>query len=265
MNLYLDTGLAQGYSSPSQKARVLTEDWVHRHSFCPGCGKFPLTRQPPNSPASDFCCGVCKEEFELKSKTGAFGTKIVDGAYATMMSRLVSSTNLNLFLLSYHKAQLKVTSFMVIPKQFFVPAVIEKRKSLSPNARRAGWTGCNISLGGIPESGKIFIVENGIEADRAQIRSAWQKTLFLRQPFLNPEAKGWLLDVMRVVEKLGKRNFALGEVYAFENELRMLHPANRHVRDKIRQQLQILRDNNYLGFASRGHYSLRADRPGQLP
>jgi len=193
----------------------------------------------------------------LKSRTSAFGTKIVDGAYDTMMARLVSSTNPNLFLLSYHKVQLKVTSFMTIPKQFFVPAVIEKRKPLSLNARRAGWTGCNISLGGIPEAGKIFIVENGIEADCAEVRSAWQKTLFLRQSFSNLEAKGWLLDVMRVVEKIGKQTFALSEVYAFEEELRMLHPGNSHIKDKIRQQLQVLRDNDYLDFTSRGSYRLK--------
>ena len=36
-----------------------------------------------------------------------------------------------------------------------------------------------------------------------------------------------------------------------------LHPDNRHVRDKIRQQLQVLRDHGYLEFVSRGSYRLR--------
>jgi Dam-replacing HTH domain/Dam-replacing family len=34
------------------------------------------------------------------------------------------------------------------------------------------------------------------------------------------------------------------EAYAFTRELEKLHPDNRHVRDKIRQQLQVLRDRS---------------------
>ncbi|HLD00088.1 MAG TPA: Dam-replacing domain protein, partial [Patescibacteria group bacterium] len=44
--------------------------------------------------------------------------------------------------------------------------------------------------------------------------------------------------------------------YVFENELSRLHPDNRHVKDKIRQQLQILRDKDYLEFIARGKYKL---------
>ena len=69
-------------------------------------------------------------------------------------------------------------------------------------------------------------------------------------------AKGWLLDVMRSVEKLGKREFTLDDVYIFENELSRLHPDNKHIKDKIRQQLQLLRDGGYLKFVGRGKYQL---------
>ena len=40
--------------------------------------------------------------------------------------------------------------------------------------------------------------------------------------------------------------FTTSEVYAFTRELEELHPDNRHVRDKIRQQLQVLRDAGLL-------------------
>ena len=40
--------------------------------------------------------------------------------------------------------------------------------------------------------------------------------------------------------------FTTADVYAFERELERLHPGNRHVRDKIRQQLQVLRDMGLL-------------------
>lgn len=62
--------------------------------------------------------------------------------------------------------------------------------------------------------------------------------------------------MMRCVEKLGRNEFALEDVYIFEKELRGLHPDNRHIKDKIRQQLQILRDRRYLRFVDRGKYQL---------
>ena len=69
-------------------------------------------------------------------------------------------------------------------------------------------------------------------------------------------ARGWTLDVMACVEKLSKRNFTLADIYMFERELSRKHPENKHVKDKIRQQLQILRDNGYLDFVSKGFYRI---------
>ena len=65
-----------------------------------------------------------------------------------------------------------------------------------------------------------------------------------------------MLDTMRSIEKLEKREFTLEDVYTFEKELSVLHPENKHVKDKIRQQLQVLRDKGYLDFVSRGYYRL---------
>ncbi len=62
---------------------------------------------------------------------------------------------------------------------------------------------------------------------------------------------------MNVVRSLGKTEFTVGDVYVFENPLSRLHPHNRHVRDKIRQQLQILRDVGLLQFLGSGEYRLR--------
>lgn len=42
----------------------------------------------------------------------------------------------------------------------------------------------------------------------------------------------------------------------FEARLESLHPENRNVQAKIRQQLQVLRDNNILEFAGRGYYQI---------
>ena len=61
---------------------------------------------------------------------------------------------------------------------------------------------------------------------------------------------------MRCVDRLGKESFALDEIYAFEAELKKLYPENRYVKDKIRQQLQVLRDKGYLDFVAHGQYHL---------
>ena len=255
MKLILDTQLGTNYKNASQRARVLTEHWVDESVFCPNCGRLDIDKYPNNRPVADFYCSNCKEDYELKSKQDGLGAKILDGAYRTMIERLQSSNNPNFFLLNYDLGNLFVLNFLVIPKHFFIPEIIEKRKPLAITARRAGWIGCNIVLQGIPESGKIFFVKNRQVEPKEKVLNKWKRTLFLREE-KEISAKGWLLDIMRSIEKLGKREFTLDDIYAFENELSRLHPDNRHIKDKIRQQLQVLRDRGYLQFAGRGNYSL---------
>jgi len=62
------------------------------------------------------------------------------------------------------------------------------------------------------------------------------------------------LDIMNCIEKLGSKEFTLDEIYTLENLLSKKHPDNKHIKDKIRQQLQILRDKGYLEFIERGRY-----------
>lgn len=256
MNLSFNTKLADRYTSLSQKIRVLTEDWVDRQVFCPNCGHLDIDKYSNNRPVADFFCVNCREDYELKSKKDTVGMKIVDGAYRTMIERLQSTNNPNLFLLNYDPQNLFVLNFLVIPKHFFISAIIEKRKALSQEARRAGWVGCNILLQSIPQSGKIFFVKNHKVESRKEVIANWQKTLFLRDE-KELSAKGWLLDIMNSVEKFKDKEFTLDEVYAFESGLAKKHPDNRHIKDKIRQQLQILRDKGYLAFIERGRYRVK--------
>ncbi len=255
MNLSFETKLADRYTSQPQKIRVLTEHWVDNQVYCPNCGHLDIDKYGNNRPVADFLCSNCKEDYELKSKKVPAGTKIVDGAYRTMIERLQESHNPNLFLLNYDLKNFQVQNFLVIPKHFFVPDIIEKRKPLSQTAHRAGWVGCNILLQSIPESGKIFFVKNKTIELKDKVLAEWQKTLFLREE-KKISAKGWLLDVMMCIEKLGHKDFSLDEVYGFENALSKKHPDNRHIKDKIRQQLQFLRDKGYLEFVERGRYRL---------
>lgn len=43
-------------------------------------------------------------------------------------------------------------------------------------------------------------------------------------------------------------------MYAFENQLSIKHPNNKHIKDKIRQQLQTLRDTGFIEFVKPGFY-----------
>lgn len=256
MDLSFETKLADKYKSQPQKIRVLTENWVDNQIYCPNCGHLDIDKCPSNQPVADFYCSSCHEEYELKSKRNTLGAKIVDSAYRTMIERLTSSNNPNFFLLNYNLENLEVTNFLVIPKHFFVPEIIERRKPLAETARRAGWVGCNILLNHIPQTGKIFFIRNQQVELKEKVLAEWKKTLFLREE-KEVSAKGWLLDVMRCIDRLGRREFTLADIYAFENELGNLHPENKHIKDKIRQQLQVLRDKGYLEFTSRGNYQLR--------
>jgi type II restriction enzyme len=255
MKLTFDEKLAENYKSKSQRVRILTEQWVDDSIFCPNCGYFNVEKYQNNQPVADFFCPQCTEDYELKSKQGSIGAKILDGAYSTKIERLLSSNNPNLFILNYDLKSFSVVDFFVIPKHFFVPEIIEKRKPLANNARRAGWVGSYILLQKIPRIGKIFVIKQQKIESKEKVLSEWKKTLFLRQEKDISERR-WLLDIMHCIEAIGKREFILDDIYKFEDELSLLHPDNKHIKEKIRQQLQILRDNGYLDFVSRSYYRL---------
>ena len=61
---------------------------------------------------------------------------------------------------------------------------------------------------------------------------------------------------MNCIDALDKKAFSLDEIYAFEKSLQSKHPENRHIKDKIRQQLQSLRDKGYLEFLGKGRYEV---------
>ena len=256
MNLQMNISLAERYSSPTQIAKALTENWILEQSYCPSCLN-ELTQAKSNSKVLDFTCEHCKYEFELKSKKGNFGQKITDGAYDTMIERLAQSNSPHFFFLSY-STQFKVENLTVVPSYFMQSSCIEKRKPLSPNARRAGWVGCNILAQQIPEVGRIVLIKNSRINDREQVRLRWLQTNFLALAEAS-ESRGWIIDILNCIERLDSRNFSLDQIYQFEAELAQKHPRNSHVKDKIRQQLQALRDKGLLEFISRGKYRLVKD------
>jgi type II restriction enzyme len=149
-------------------------------------------------------------------------------------------------------ANWQVNNLLIIPNYFFVPDIIEKRKPLADTARRAGWVGCNIDIGNIPESGKIFIIKNSQQEDKSRVIDQYQRTLSLQKSRI--DTRGWLMDVLKCVERIPNDEFTIKDMYAFVDELHKKHPENNTVPDKIRQQLQFLRDKGFIQFFGGGRY-----------
>ena len=230
----------------------MTETWVKANGYCPSCGNENLNGIKNNSPVADFICKNCNSEFELKSKKGGFASKVVDGAFKTMLERINSDNNPHFFFLNYSIINLDVQDFFVIPKYYFTDDIIEKRKPLSNKAKRAGWVGCNIVIQNIPINGKIFYVKNGIIQNKTKVIELWSKTNFIGKQKL--ESRSWSIEILKLIEGIKTNEFNLKEVYKFENELKLKFPKNNFIKDKIRQQLQILRDQGLLEFKGNGTY-----------
>ena len=172
-----------------------------------------------------------------------------------MVRAIMENRTPNLYALHYHLSEWAVANVILIPHFAFPLSAIEKRKPLAETARRAGWVGCNILLHSIPPDARIKIISDGKPVAPAAVRAQYARIRPLAK--LDPKQRGWTLDVLNIVRSLGKPEFDLAEVYESEEKLAQLHPANRHVRDKIRQQLQVLRDLGILTFLGHGEYQLR--------
>jgi type II restriction enzyme len=172
-----------------------------------------------------------------------------------MCERVSSDDNPSLILMNYDQTRLAVTNLFFVPKHFFVSEIIQERKPLTATARRAGWVGCNILLNRIPDAGKIYLIRNSVQIAKKYVLDQWKATAFLREQ--EGPARGWLLEVMKCVDLIGRREFDLAEVYSQEGVLHALYPGNQNVRPKIRQQLQVLRDKGYIEFLGRGRYRRR--------
>src|SRR5208283_3715149 len=212
-----------------------------------------------------YSCPKCKFWFQLKSQKSRIGDSITDGAYAAMMNAIHHDEMPSFYFMQYDLVTWSVRNLLLVPSFAFPPSAIIKRKPLSSTARRAGWVGCNFALNRIPVEARFAVVTEKEIVPETEVREKFKRVKPLKD--IPIQMRGWTLDVLNIVrrlvsegrasrvpnsEKMGRRgtppsdSFTTAEVYAFERELEQLHPDNRHVRDKIRQQLQVLRDLGFL-------------------
>ncbi len=255
MKLDLPTAGLDRYKSASQRARVGTESWGATNFFCPACESPRLRSAPQGTAAIDYVCPSCNSPFQLKSQSKPLGSRIVDAAYSEMKRAILEDRTPNLFVLHYDLDAWAVRTVLLVPHFAFALSALEPRKPLAATARRAGWVGCNILLDKIPVHSRISVVNEGTPQTSQQVRTCYNRLRPLEK--LEVEKRGWTLDVLQVVQSLGKMEFTLADVYAHAGSLAKLHPNNRHIRDKIRQQLQVLRDLGLLTFLGAASYRLQ--------
>lgn len=239
------------YRSNSQRARVISEAWVLKNGYCLACTAESLSPTAANTQTKDFFCPVCLHGYELKSKQGPFGSRVVDGAYSAMLATIRSGRTPTLLLLEFSRGW-SVEGLTAIHHSLLTQDCIVSRKPLGPLARRAGWTGCNIILPGIAPEGRIAIITNGKANAREATRKAFARLQFIEE--MPTQRRNWAATLFNLLRRLPSDSFSLKDAYGFEEVLSKFYPENNNLRPKIRQQLQVLRDVGILRFVSRGQY-----------
>jgi type II restriction enzyme len=264
MQLRMPADLGNGYKNLAQRARVVSEAWGERNLYCPNCASPRLTQSPAGTEAVDYLCPECASPFQLKSQSRPLSGRIVDAAYDAMRRAIESAATPNLVALHYDPSEWVVRTVVLVPRFVFSLSCLEKRPPLRATARRHGWVGCNILLSNIPPDARIPLVTNGVATNPKDVRQQYARLRPLAK--VRHDARGWTLDVLNIVRRIqefrtgtGRRaptTFTLADVYTFARDLARLHPRNKHIEPKIRQQLQILRDLGFVQFLGRGHYGI---------
>ena len=212
----------------------------------------------PGKRVEDFFCPSCDRRIQLKAKRGGHGRKVSNSAYEPKMEAIEANAAPDYAFMGFDPDAWRVRDLFFVPGHFLTPTVVERRKPLSADARRSGWVGSNILLDRIPAVGRIEVVAGGDAVPRVDARRQFEQTAFLSGD--DARTRDWTTAVMDCIDDLDVRpgeRFELADVYAFEDRLGELYPENQHVRPKIRQQLQVLRDEGLIEFLGDGEYRLR--------
>src|ERR1019366_2914049 len=179
-------------------------EWGAGNLYCAACECNSVTQAAANTKAIDFTCPRCTASYQLKAGRQWNERRIPDAGYSAMMTAIQSDAVPNLLVLQY-TPEWRVANLMLVPSFLFNESAVQKRKPLSATARRAGWIGCNILLSAIPDHGKLRIVQAGSITHAQSVREQYNRLRPLAS--LAPTMRGWTLDVLRVLQTLGEREF----------------------------------------------------------
>ena len=89
-------------------------------------------------------------------------------------------------------------------------------------------------------------MQNGQVRDPETVTKEFKQSLFLRKNSLS--SRGWTIEILNCIDRIEGSEFTL------EDDLKNIFVKNNHIKEKIRQQLQILRDKEIIEFKGRGKY-----------
>ena len=251
LNLQCDQAVGTRFKSRSQQSRVISESWYGETLYCFACDSDEVKKLPNNTRHADFVCPKCGHLYELKTVQKRPKTTLPDGSFSQMIEGIQQGKAPSLCLLE-RSADWHVRALNAFHSSFLLPHVIEKRPPLSELAKRKGAVLCNIRMDRITADAEVGIIRQSSPLPVPEVRRRFQRFLPLNQK--SPEARGWTVLTLATTRSLGTTAFELADLYALEGQFAAVYPENRHIRDKIRQQLQVLRDMGVVEFLGQGSY-----------
>lgn len=165
----IDFSVGADFSSAAQIARLVLETWAEFNLYCLNCESDTLKRLSANTPVADFECPACESAYQIKGKDGRFGPVIPGAAYKPTIDAIRAGRCPHYVLLEYDRRfRTVVFGKAVLGTSITVDRIIA-RAPLKQHAKRAGWVGCNLVIGGLPT---VSVVEPTV-VDPATARLNW--------------------------------------------------------------------------------------------
>lgn len=144
----LDFREAARYTSASQVARVAVEAWVATNVECWRC-QSSLFLVPPNTKLMDAVCRHSGHEVQVKAIAGVAKDLLSAAAFGPMAERLEERALPDYLVVSYDRSRSVVVLAEFIDGVALAADRLKARTPLREGARRAGWVGATINLGGL--------------------------------------------------------------------------------------------------------------------
>jgi type II restriction enzyme len=214
MDLSIDPGVADGYSSKAQRSRVITETWASTNLYCLNCEVERIEAHQRGKRVEDFLCPSCDRRIQLTPSRDGHATRVSNSAYEPKMEAIRDNSAPDYAFMGFDPDCWRVTDLFVVPGHFITPNLVEKRDPLNSDAQRCGWVGSNILLNHIPEAGRIDLVDAGIAVSKDEARNQFDETAFLSD--LGSEMRDWTTALMDCIDELPVRpggRFEISDVF----------------------------------------------------
>ncbi len=166
----IDLSTADGLVNAAQVARVALETWASYNLYCLECDSDTLDRLSNNTPVADFKCFDCERTYQLKGKNGRFGAALTGAAYRPVIEAIRNHEMPEYILVEFDIRFGTVVFVDAVPGRLITEERVVPRKPLASTARRAGWRGCTIAVGGLPS---VRIVAPA-GRERGDVRNQWR-------------------------------------------------------------------------------------------